>query len=83
MRAEFRKYTRQKIMTLRYGDKRTGITLEPVFMDALRILAYKQGICATDLIRQIEAQPRPSPQSLTSALRVYCMQKAIPLLWDT
>ena len=35
MRAEFREYTRQKIMTLRYGDKRTGVALEPVFMDAL------------------------------------------------
>jgi predicted DNA-binding ribbon-helix-helix protein len=76
-------YSRLKCIRLRNSDKLTAIRLEPVFQDALRILAYKQGICATDLIRQIEAQPRPSPQSLTSALRVYCMQKAIPLLWDT
>jgi predicted DNA-binding ribbon-helix-helix protein len=82
MRAEFRKYIRQKIMTLRYGDKRTGVAIEPVFMDALRILAWKQNICATDLIRQIEAAPRPAPQSLASALRVYCMQQMMPHLWD-
>ena len=75
-------YSRQKVMALRYGGKPTGITLEPVFMDALRILAYKQGICATDLIRQIEAAPRPAPQSLASALRVYCMQQMMPHLWD-
>jgi predicted DNA-binding ribbon-helix-helix protein len=57
-------------ITLRNG-KLTTISLEPEFFRALRLIAYSRSLSAADLIRNIEAQPRPWKQTFTSTRRCF------------
>jgi predicted DNA-binding ribbon-helix-helix protein len=69
-------------MTMRYGNL-SSIRMEPVFFYALRLIAICQGLSMADLIRNIEAQPRYSTQSLTSALRCYALREIMALYFDS
>jgi predicted DNA-binding ribbon-helix-helix protein len=65
-------------MTMRDGNL-SSIRMEPVFFYALRLIAFSQGLSMADLIRNIEAQPRYSTQSLASALRCYALRQMMAL----
>ena len=65
---------RKQPITLRNG-KLTTIGLEPEFFRALRLIAYSRSLSAADLIRNIEAQPRPWKQTFTSTLRCFVVRK--------
>jgi predicted DNA-binding ribbon-helix-helix protein len=65
-------------MTMRDGNL-SSIRMEPVFFYALRLIAFSQGLSMADLIRNIEAQPRYSRQSLASALRCYALRQMMAL----
>ena len=73
-----RKHTRLHVMTMRDGNL-SSIRMEPVFFYALRLIAFSQGLSMADLIRNIEAQPRYSTQSLASALRCYALREMMAL----
>jgi predicted DNA-binding ribbon-helix-helix protein len=68
-------------MTMRYGNL-SSIRMDPVFFYALRLIAISQGLSMADLIRNIEAQPRYSTQSLASALRCYALREMMALYFD-
>ena len=53
---------------------RTSITLEQPFWDVLKELACMDKISVTELIRRVDAE-RDSGGSLTSALRVYILER--------
>jgi predicted DNA-binding ribbon-helix-helix protein len=57
----------------------SSIRMEPVFFYALRLIAFSQGLSMADLIRNIEARPRYSTQSLASALRCYALREMMAL----
>ena len=65
---------RKQPITLRSG-KLTTIGLEPEFFRALRLIAYSRSLTAADLIRNIEAQPRPWKQTFTSTLRCFVVRE--------
>jgi predicted DNA-binding ribbon-helix-helix protein len=65
---------RKQLITLRNG-KLTTIGLEPEFFRALRLIAYSRSLTAADLIRNVEAQPRPWKQTLTSTLRCFVVRE--------
>ena len=62
---EVRHNTRVQPITLRNGQ-RTSVRLDPAFFCALRLIACQRGISMAELIRVIEAQPRPRWRSLAS-----------------
>jgi predicted DNA-binding ribbon-helix-helix protein len=74
---EVRHNTRVQPITLRNGQ-RTSVRLDPAFFCALRLIACQRGISMAELIRVIEAQPRPRWRSLASTLRTYAISAMIP-----
>jgi predicted DNA-binding ribbon-helix-helix protein len=74
-------YRPAREVILRYGQ-RTSLRLEHEFWRALRLIAITRGISMAELIRTIEAEPRPAPQSLASALRCYVIRTLMALVSD-
>ena len=74
---EVRHNTRVQPITLRNGQ-RTSVRLDPAFFYALRLIACQHGVSMAELIRVIEAQPRPRWRSLASTLRTYAISAMIP-----
>jgi predicted DNA-binding ribbon-helix-helix protein len=74
-------YRPAREVILRYGH-RTSLRLEHEFWHALRFVALVQQTSMAKLIRTIEAQPRPQPQSLASALRCYVIRTLMALISD-
>jgi predicted DNA-binding ribbon-helix-helix protein len=66
---------------LRHGQ-RTSLRLEREFWHALRFVALAQQTSMAELIRTVEAQPRPEPQSFASALRCYVIRTLMALVSD-
>ncbi len=58
--------------SLRIGDKRTSLALEPQFWGALTAAAGREGISVPKLVMRIDAM-RPSARSLASAVRVFLL----------
>lgn len=65
--------TRAQPVRLRAREKRTSVELEPIFFDALRLIAVSQGIAVAELIRRVDAEPRLDRQGLPSRLRCYAV----------
>lgn len=61
--------------SLRIGDKRTSLALEPQFWRALSEVSRREGISVPKLVLCIDAT-RPSARSLASAVRVYLLIEA-------
>jgi predicted DNA-binding ribbon-helix-helix protein len=56
----------------------TSISLEPVFWDALRDAAAKEGVPLSALVARIDAErvAAPDPANLASAIRVWLFERA-------
>jgi predicted DNA-binding ribbon-helix-helix protein len=74
-------YRPAREVILRYGQ-RTSLRLEHEFWHALRFVALAQQMSMAELIRTVEAQPRPEPQSFASALRCYVIRTLLALVSD-
>lgn len=61
--------------SLRIGDKRTSLALEPQFWGALSEAANREGISVPRLVLRIDAG-RPPARSLASAVRVFLLMEA-------
>lgn len=61
--------------TMRVGDIRTSIKLEPEFWDYLRRIADERGLRLAGVVNEV-ARTRVGPSNLASLLRTYCLVHA-------
>lgn len=61
--------------SLRIGDKRTSLALEPQFWRALSEVADRERMSVPRLVLRIDAM-RPQARSLASAVRVFLLVEA-------
>lgn len=61
--------------SLRIGDKRTSLALEPQFWGALLEVARREGISVPKLVLRIDEARLPA-RSLASAVRVFLLVEA-------
>jgi predicted DNA-binding ribbon-helix-helix protein len=60
----------------------TSTTLEPQVLQALRYLAFSQGISVQEVLRRIDATPRPHEQNFASAIRCHVIRTLMQLVLD-
>jgi len=60
----------------------TSVRLEPEVLSGLRYLAFRDGISVQEVMRTIEALPRPMRQSFSSAVRFYVVRTLMQQVLD-
>jgi predicted DNA-binding ribbon-helix-helix protein len=60
----------------------TSVRLEPEILSALRYLAFVQGISIQEVMRRVDALPRPMKQNFSSAIRCYVIRTLMQLVLD-
>jgi predicted DNA-binding ribbon-helix-helix protein len=60
----------------------TSTTSEPQVLQALRYLAFEQGITVREVLRRIDATPRPHEQNFASAIRCHVIRSLMRLVLD-
>jgi predicted DNA-binding ribbon-helix-helix protein len=60
----------------------TSTTLEPQVLQALRYSAFEQGITVQEVLRRVDAIPRPLEQNFASAIRCYVIRSLMRLVLD-
>jgi predicted DNA-binding ribbon-helix-helix protein len=60
----------------------TSVRLEPEVLSALRYLAWRQEISVQEVMRRIDALPRPLRQNFSSAIRCYVIRSLMQEVLD-
>jgi predicted DNA-binding ribbon-helix-helix protein len=64
------------------AGRETSVRLEPEVLKTLRYLAFKEGITVAEVLRRIDAIPRPRHQSFSSAVRCYGLRTLMQEVLD-
>lgn len=58
--------------SITFGGRKTSVTLEDAFWEALKEIAYSRRMTISDLVREIDAQRRHN--NLSSAIRLFVLE---------